>query len=108
MVHESRDGVGNRSLIEVSIEYEAEHASSMANAFCCGHIVLVTPAVKNSSASLVANIVNRLCLPSVHNVFMQDMCKTLLVGKAVSKACMPCLCKLRTLAHAVVSVHQAR
>lgn len=25
MVHESRHGVGNRSLIEVSIEYEAEH-----------------------------------------------------------------------------------
>jgi hypothetical protein len=25
MVHESRDGVGNRSLIEISIESEAEH-----------------------------------------------------------------------------------
>lgn len=94
MVHESRDGVGIRSLIEASIESQAEHSyTAWRTPFCCGHIAVVTPVVKKSSASLVTNMVDRLCLPSVHNAFMQDMCKTLLVGKAVSKACMLRLCK---------------
>jgi len=82
--------------------------TQLGERLCCGHIVLVTPAVKNSSASLVANIVKRLCLPSVHNVFMQDMCKTLLVGKAVSKGMHVMVMQVWTLAHGVVSVHQAR
>lgn len=51
MVHESRHGVGNRSPIEASREFEAEHQYSTQHGerLLLRHIAVVTPVVKKPS-----------------------------------------------------------